>query len=65
MKEWEIRVLEIEQKAIAKFGLKQYLTMLSVLSGRKVSTIDRFFDRGLVPSLSIYCDLLEIVDTAN
>jgi len=65
MKVWKLMVLEIEQKAITKFGETKYIDMLSILSDKEPYRIINFFKTKRAPTLNVYVDLLEIVDTNN
>ena len=63
MKEWKIRVIELEQKAISKYGKKRYIRMVSLLSGKSIETVKRLFSLDVSPTLSMYCDILNIIDS--
>ena len=65
MKVWKLMILEVEQKAIAKFGKKKYISLLAILSHRSEDSILFFFTLNKPPSLSIYAELLMVVEKHN
>jgi hypothetical protein len=65
MSTWEYMIMELEQKAIVKFGKNKYIVMLALLSGKQEETVRNVFTAERPPYLSIYATLLEIVDMEN
>lgn len=62
---WRLMIVEVQQKAICKYGEDKYVEILVGLSEKSETTIKNFFEQKYSPVLSTYSDLLILVDENN
>lgn len=61
-KDWKTEILFLQQKAISKWGEKEYVEELVINTSISKNTLIRIFDLKFAPNLKVYFELYNLIN---